>query len=152
MRCPPSLGVNRQIGSSMALGTLKHCLGRDFASSSAVAAESARLAAAAATTANKCRRSLGLDSIDRARAVSFAQMAVACSALARLGESDSEGMEPDVVAARRRLRGHCVRVVGTRLGVFDGLTEDGEIAIPWNWAGEGARGASEEGGTSSPFH
>ena len=128
------------------------CLERDFANSSAVAAESARLAATAATTANHCRRSLGLDAIDRARAVSSAQMIIACEALTRLGESDSERMQPDVIAARRRLRGHCVRVVGTRLGVFDGLTEDGEIAIPWNWAGEGAGKASEERGSSSPFH
>lgn len=135
----------------MPLGILRHCLGRDFASSSAVAAESARLAAAAATAADRCRRSLGLDNIERARTVSFAQMGVACEALTRLGESDSEGMEPDVVAARRRLRGHCVRVVGSRLGVFDGLTEDGEIAIPWNWAGEGTLEASEGGGFPAPF-
>ena len=156
--CCSSLISSRQIGSSMALHTIRRCLSRDLASSSAVAAESSRLASAAAAAATKrCRQTLGLDTVERTRAVSFAQMEIACSALTRLGESDSEAMEPDVVAARRRLRGHCVKIVRTRLGVFDGLTEDGEIAIPWNWAGEGKTGAEGEAseqqwGSSSHFH
>lgn len=125
-----------QIGSDMTLGTLLQCLGRDFAGSSTIITESARLAATADAIAARCRQSLGLEAIDRARAVSVAQMVTACTALLRLIEDGSRGREAEAVAARRRLRGHYVRVVGTRLGVFDGVTEDGEIAIPWNWAGE----------------
>lgn len=161
-----------QIGSDMTLGTLWRCLGRDLASSSAVTAESLQLAAAAAKTAERCRQSLGLEAIVRAsHAVSLSQMNIACDALASfaaegghtdeedegLGRGEFQSSKEEAVAARRRLRGHRVRVVGSRVGVCDGLTEDGEIAIPWNWAvgeGEGTGAewqSSSSSASSSPF-
>lgn len=152
----------------MTLGTLWRCLERDFASSSALTAESIQLAAAAAATAERCRQSLGLEAIVRAsHAVSLSQMKIACDALAKFSEGRPAGEEDglgrgtgefednkEAVAARRRLRGHRVRVVGSRVGVCDGLTEDGEIAIPWNWAvGEGREAGDEwqSSSSSSPF-
>lgn len=143
----------------MTLGTLLRCLGRDFASSSAVTAESLQLVATAAATADRCRQSLGLEAIVRAsHAVSLSQMKIACDALEnfsagrpadeenRAGRGGFENNQ-EAVAARRRLRGHRVRVVGSRVGVCDGLTEDGEIAIPWNWAGDEWQSSA----ASSPF-
>lgn len=156
----------------MTLGTLWRCLGQDLASSSVVTAESLQLAATAAKTAERCKQSLGLEAIVRAsHAVSLSQMKIACDALASFtaegrgpADEDDEGSgrgefhnnREEAVAARRRLRGHRVRVVGSRVGVCDGLTEDGEIAIPWNWAvgegeGAGAEWQSSSSASSSPF-
>lgn len=68
-------------------------------------------------------------------------MKAACDALIEICDvRNGEALEGEVaaaVAARRRLRGHCVRIVGARLDALDGLTEDGEIAIPWDWASYG---------------
>lgn len=125
-----------QVGSGMTLAKLSLCLGRNYLNSSAAATESSKLATAVTETAARCRLSLGLESIDRANAVSLVQMVSACEALVRFSEDSSANMEADAVAARRRLRGHCVRVVRPQLGGFDGLTEDGEISIPWDWAGD----------------
>lgn len=125
----------KQVGSEIPLGTLRRCLERDLASSAAATAESAALAAAAERTADRCRRSLGLEGVGRApRAVSLSQMLAACEALAEFGErADGGDLGAEAVATRRRLRGHCLMVVGERVGVCDGLTEDGEIVVPWNW-------------------
>ncbi len=133
-----------QVGSEMRLGTLRRCLERDLASSAAAAAESAALAAAAERTADRCRRALGLEGVGRApRAVSLSQMLAACEALAEFGERAHGGdLGAEAVATRRRLRGHCVMVVGERAGVCDGITEDGQIVVPWNW--NSAAAAEEE--------
>lgn len=125
-----------QVGSEMTLETLRRCLHRDLASSSAAAAENLRLAEAASTTARSCRRSLGLEAVDRAHhTVSLEQMIAACEALVKFGErADSGSLGAEAVAARRRLRGHCVRIVGSRVGVSDGVNDDGEVILAWNWA------------------
>lgn len=135
----------------MTLQTLQECLAKDFATSSAIAANSAQLAAAVQAASTRCRQCLGLGNIDRGRAVSLAQMVAACDALVRFSETESGDMESEAVDARRRLRGQFVRVVATRLGVFDGVTEDGEIAVPWNWAEEEERsGRAAWGSRRSP--
>ncbi|CAM9527288.1 unnamed protein product [Ectocarpus sp. 4 AP-2014] len=127
-----------QVGSDMTLKTLRRCLGKDSDSSSAATAEYLKLAVAEAATAERCRQSLGLESIKRSHhAVGNSEMVMACEALVRFSERAKSGgdlrAEKEAVAARRRLRGHCVRVVGSRVGVCDGVTEDGEIVLPWNW-------------------
>ncbi|CAM9549428.1 unnamed protein product, partial [Hapterophycus canaliculatus] len=150
LRCKVEEGFSRvskvledgtvQVGSGMSLRTLRRCLGRDLATASAATAESLRLAAVAAATAKLCRQSLGLEDIERSRHATptFSQMLVACEALIRFSESAKSGdLEAEALAARRRLRGHSVRVVGSsRVGVSDGVTEDGEIVIRWDWAEE----------------
>lgn len=122
----------------MTLKTLRQCLERDFAKASSITVDSARLAATASEMASRCRQSLGLEAIVRSRRVTFPQMISACQALMRVSQDDSSGSGGEAFAAaaavRRRLRGHCVRVVGARVGVDDGVTEEGEIAIPWNCA------------------
>lgn len=124
-----------QVGSDMTPTTLWRCLGHDHTTALSVAARSARLAAVVDVTAARCRQSLGLEAIHQARSVSFSQMKTACDALIEIcGVSNGRGLGDEVGAARRRLRGHCVRIVGGRLDALDGLTEEGEIAIPWNWA------------------
>ncbi|CAM9285288.1 unnamed protein product [Ectocarpus fasciculatus] len=143
-----------QVGSDMTLKTLRRCLGRDLESSSAATAEYLKLAVAEAATAERCRQSLGLEAIKRSRhAVGNSEMVVACEALVRFSERAKNGggelrAEKEAVAARRRLRGHCVRVVGSRVGVCDGVTDDGEIVLPWNWWEEED---GEERRSSSPF-
>ena len=121
----------------MTLATLWQCLGRDSSKASSVATESARLAVAASVTATRCRQLLGLAAIQRDRAVNFAQMEAACEALVRICEvrNGGEVKTKAAAAARMRLRGHFVRVVGARACAVDGVTEDGEIAVPWDWAG-----------------
>lgn len=143
----------------MTLQTVRRCLEKDFTSSSAAAADTARLAATAAIATSRCRQHLGLEGIDRDRAVSVGQMAAACEALIDLGEDEIGDATGEDAAARRRLRGHIVRVVGARRGVFDGVTDEGEVAIPWNWAEEEEGGARERRGestaetrSSSPFY
>lgn len=131
----------------MTLQTVRQCLEKNFASSAAAVTDTAHFAAAAAIATTRCRQSLGLEAIDRTRVVSVGQMAAACEALVSLAKGENGDVLGEATAARRRLRGHCVRVVGARRGVFDGVTEDGEVAIPWNWAEEGGqerRGASRE--------
>lgn len=143
----------------MSLEALRHCLHRDLASSSAATAKNRDLAEAAAATARSCRRTMGLEAVRRARhAVSLPQMIVACEALVKFGErADSGSLGAEAVAARQRLRGHCVRIVGSRVGVCDGVNEDGEILVAWNWAQED--GEQRGGGcgvdglrSSSPFY
>ncbi|CAM9710449.1 unnamed protein product [Scytosiphon promiscuus] len=150
LRCKVEEGYSRvskvledgtiQVGSGMSLCTLRRCLGRDLASASAATAESLRLAAMASATADLCRHSLGLEDIDRARQATptHSQMVIACEALIRFSERAKSGdLEAEALAARRRLRGHSVRVVGSsRVGVSDGVTEDGEIVVRWDWAEE----------------
>lgn len=124
-----------QVDSDITPTTLWRCLGRDYTTASSVAEGSARLAAVVDVTAARCRQSLGLEAIHQARAVSFSQMKAACDALIEIcGVSNRRGLEDEVGAARRRLRGHCVRIVTGRLDALDGLTEEGEIAVPWDWA------------------
>lgn len=151
----------------MALATVWRCLDRDFAHSSAVSTESQRLAEAASRAAKRCREHLGLESIDRAAGVTLAQMVVACEALASAlcpdtgggGGGGAGGAVGAAAAAtvRRRLRGHCVVIVGERHGDVDGVTENGEIAIRWDYWEVGAGGggwggnASGSGIDESPF-
>eukprot|EP00903_Cladosiphon_okamuranus_P015929 g14714.t1 len=127
-----------QVGSEMTLESLQRCLDGNLASSSAAAANNLHLADAAAATARSCRRSLCLEAVERApHAVSLPQMITACEALVKFGERADEGsLGAEAVAARRRLRGHSVRIVGSRVGVCDGVNEDGEILVAWNWAEE----------------
>lgn len=122
----------------MTLESLRRCLHRDLASSSAAAAKNLHLADAAAATARSCRSSLCLEAVDRApHAVTLPQMITACEALIKFGErADSGSLGAEAAAARRRLRGHCIRIVGSRVGVCDGVNEDGEILVAWNWAEE----------------
>lgn len=138
----------------MTLETMRRCLQRDLARSSAAAAANLSLAEAAASAAGTCRRLLGLEAVDRARhAVSLQQMIVACEALVEFGErADSGSLRAEAVAARRRLRGHRVRIVGSRVGVCDGVNDDGEILVAWNWAeDEQGKGGGEGRRSSSPF-
>lgn len=133
--------MHPQVGSGMSLRTLRRCLGRDLAAAAAATDESLRLAAIAAATADLCRHSLGLQDIGRSRHASptHSQMVVACEALIRFSERAKNGdlEAEEALAARRRLRGHSVRVVGSsRVGVSDGVTEDGDIVVRWDWAEE----------------
>lgn len=132
----------------MTLETLRRCLHRDLAVSSAAAAESLELAEAAAAMARSCRRSLGLEAVGRARhAVSLPQMIAACEALVEFGDrADSGSLGEEAVAARRRLRGHCLRIVRSRVGVCDGVNDDGEILVAWNWAEGDEQGKGSGGG------
>lgn len=157
--------TSSQLGSDMTLATVWKCLSRDFAHASAVSAESKIQAVAATRAAKHCRERLGLDSIDSAPGVTFAQMATACECLTadlygEEGNADDDRMgmgksrwsrgggrgaaEGDMAATasavRRRLRGHSVKIVGERHGSVDGVTEDGEIAIRWNYWEGGRRG------------
>lgn len=156
-----------QIGTDMTLATVWKCLGQDYSSASAVSAESRKLAVTAETAAKRCRETLGLESIDRAPGVSFAQMVAACDGLRDFCEGRGKGGDgrdtspgsdqtgEEAAALRNRLRGHCVMIIGKRHGAIDGVTEDGEIAIRWDyWAGgqswEEGRGTDSHH-SSSPF-
>lgn len=113
---------------------------------------SAGVALRAAAAAARCRDRLELEAIDRARGVGYAQMAAACEALAQEGRGGTgRGGRSGWGAARERLRGHAVLIVGEHHGAVDGVTEDGEVVVPWDWAcaSSGGSGRDHRGGCGS---
>lgn len=147
--CPcysASTSPHLQIGSDMTLATVWRSLNNDFQTSLEVFSESSRLASLASAAAERCRELLALEAIGRARGVGFAQMAMACESIS--GESRIWRTSPPAfAAAQERLRGQSVMIVAERHRAVDGVTEDGDIAIRWNWAqGKAEAGMEDRGG------
>lgn len=131
-----------KIGSEMTLLAVWRCLNQEVPRSRAVVSEYAELRAEALAAAKRCQELLCLEALDRARGVGFAQMTAACKALSDersfMSASPPCGGRKRASSAfyfaRERLRGHSVLIVGERHEALDGVTEDGDIAILWDWA------------------